>query len=158
MKNFYLLSSLLIFTVNVVNGQNSGLGSWNILHAKINLNEKWSVFGEAQLRSLEFYDRFHYYEYKGGVNYKVLSNVIFTFGAGDYNTYKEGGNFVLPMNKNEFRLWPQIALIQSIGKLKIEHSEWNLGLQVMATATDIDTGWVFLIRSVKRLMDINHFN
>ena len=121
MKQFYLLSILLIFTVNVGQGQNSGLGSWNILNAKFNINEKLSVFGEAQLRSLEFYDRFHYYEFKGGVNYKVFSNVIFTFGAGDYNTYKEGGNFVLPMNNDEFRLWPQIALNQSIGKLKIEH-------------------------------------
>lgn len=120
MKQFYLLSIMLIFSVNVCQGQNSGLGSWNILNAKFNLNEKWSVFGEAQLRSLEFYDRFHYYEYKGGVNYKVLSNVVLTIGAGDYNTYKEGGNFFLPMNNDEFRLWPQIALIQSIGKLKIE--------------------------------------
>ncbi len=120
MKFFYLLSILLISMANVGHGQNSGLGSWNILNGKYNINEKWSVFGEAQLRSLEFYDRFHYYEYKGGVNYKVLSSLIFTFGAGDYNTYNEGGNFILPMNNDEFRLWPQIALIQSIGKLKIE--------------------------------------
>jgi hypothetical protein len=120
MKQFYLLSILLISIVNVCQGQNSGLGSWNILNAKFNINEKWSVFGEAQLRSLEFYDRFHYYEFKSGINYKVHSGVMFTLGAGDYNTYKEGGNFVLPMNNDEFRLWPQIALIQSIGKLKIE--------------------------------------
>lgn len=120
MKQFYLLIILLIFTINVGQGQNSGLGTWNILNAKFNISENWSVFGEAQLRSLEFYDRFHYYEFKGGVNYKVLSNVIITLGAGDYNTYKEGGNFILPKNNDEFRLWPQIALIQSIGKLKIE--------------------------------------
>ena len=120
LKQFFLFSILLIFSVNVCQGQNSGLGSWNILNAKFNINEKWSVFGEAQLRSLGFYDHFHYYEYKVGANYKVLSNVILTLGAGDYNTYKEGGNFVLPMNNYEFRFWPQIALIQSIGKLKVE--------------------------------------
>ena len=68
MKQFYLLSILLISIANVCQGQITGLGSWNILNAKFNINEKWSVFGEAQLRSLEFYDRFHYYEYKGGVN------------------------------------------------------------------------------------------
>lgn len=120
LKRFFLLSILLLFSVCVSYGQISGLGSWNILYVKYNVNEKWSVFGEAQLRSLGFYDRFHYYEYKGGANYKILPNVLLTLGAGDYNTYKEGGNFVLPMNNDEFRFWPQIAIIQSIGKFKIE--------------------------------------
>lgn len=101
-------------------GQSIDLGSWNILHIKYNLNEKWSVFGEAQLRSLKFYNDFHYYEYKAGVNYKVHKNVNVTLGTGSYQTYKEGGNFVSPKNNNEFRLWPQITLSQSVNSLKIE--------------------------------------
>ncbi len=100
--------------------QTLDLGSWNILNFKYNYNEKSSFFGEAQLRSLKFYSNFHYYEYKGGLNYKVHQNVMLTLGAGSYQTYKEGGNFVLPKNNDEFRLWPQILLFQSIGKLKIE--------------------------------------
>lgn len=43
-----------------------------------------------------------------------------SLGAGSYQTYKERGNFVLPKNNNEFRLWPQIILLHSIGKIKIE--------------------------------------
>ena len=43
-----------------------------------------------------------------------------TLGAGSYQTYKEGGNFLLPKNNDEFRIWPQITLSQTIGKLKIE--------------------------------------
>ncbi|MBA4260137.1 MAG: hypothetical protein C0446_13315 [Chitinophaga sp.] len=96
------------------------LGSWNILNIKYNYNDKLSLFGEAQLRSLRFYNNFHYYEYKGGINYKVHKNVKLTLGAGSYQTYKEGGNFVLPKNNDEFRVWPQIILFQSIGKFKIE--------------------------------------
>jgi hypothetical protein len=69
---------------------------------------------------LKFYDHFHYYEYKGGINYKAFKNVTLTFGAGSYQTYAEGGDFVLPKNNDEFRLWPQITLFQSIGKIKIE--------------------------------------
>jgi Protein of unknown function (DUF2490) len=110
---FYLL-------VNNSSAQTFDLGSWNIINLKYNLDKKWSVFGEAQLRSLKFYDNFHYYEYKGGINYKVKSNVRFTLGAGSYQTYKEGGNFVLPKNNNEFRIWPQIVLFQSAGKISIE--------------------------------------
>jgi len=106
--------------VNTCFAQNFDLGSWNILNIKYNANEKWSGFGEAQLRSLKFYNNFHYYEYKGGVNFKVQKEVTLTVGAGSYQTYNEGGNFIKPKNNNELRIWPQITLIQSIGKFKIE--------------------------------------
>jgi hypothetical protein len=101
-------------------GQAADLGSWNILNLKYNHNNKWSAFAEAQLRSLKFYNNFHYYEYKGGINYKIHKEATVTIGAGSYQTYKEGGNFVLPKNNDEFRLWPQFILVQTIGKLKFE--------------------------------------
>ena len=111
---------MLYYSINTISAQTFDLGSWNILNVKYNLDEKLSFFGEAQLRSLKFYSNFHYYEYKGGINYKVHKNVKLTLGAGSYQTYKEGGNFVLPKNNDEFRIWPQVILLQSIGKLKIE--------------------------------------
>jgi hypothetical protein len=120
MRLFFIAAISLFFSSNVVIAQNFDLGSWNILNIKYNQNEKWSFFGEAQLRSLKFYNNFHYYEYKGGINLKVHKNVKLTLGAGSYQTYNEGGNFVLPKNNNEFRIWPQAVLFQSIGNLKIE--------------------------------------
>ena len=110
----------LCFYFNNILAQNLDLGSWNIFNLKYNHNDKLSFFAEAQLRSLKFYNNFHYYEYKGGINYKVQKNVNLTLGAGSYQTYKEGGDFVLPKNNDEFRIWPQIIIFQSIGKLKIE--------------------------------------
>ncbi|NBW27891.1 MAG: DUF2490 domain-containing protein [Flavobacteriaceae bacterium] len=120
MRLFFIAVISLFFSSNVVVAQNFDLGSWNILNIKYNQNEKWSFFGEAQLRSLKFYNNFHYYEYKGGINLKVHKNVKLTLGAGSYQTYNEGGNFVLPKNNNEFRLWPQAVLFQSLGNFKIE--------------------------------------
>jgi Protein of unknown function (DUF2490) len=120
MRIFYLTLLLCYLSINMLSAQTFDLGSWNILNLKYNHDEKWSVFGEAQLRSLKFYNNFHYYEYKGGINYKVRKNVTLTLGAGSYQTYKEGGDFVLPKNNNEFRIWPQLVLFQSIGKLKVE--------------------------------------
>jgi len=111
---------ILVLFVSRTFAQNFDLGSWNILNLKYNHTDKWSAFGEAQLRSLKFYRNFHYYEYKGGINHKVFKNVMLTLGAGSYQTYKVGGNFVLPKNNDEFRLWPQAILFQSIGNLKIE--------------------------------------
>lgn len=120
MRILFLIVVGLCFSVNTISAQNFDLGSWNILNIKYNHDDKWSFFGEAQLRSLKFYSDFHYYEYKGGINYKVLKNIKLTLGSGSYQTYKEGGDFVLPKNNDEFRLWPQVVLIQSIGRLKVE--------------------------------------
>ncbi len=120
MRILFLTVIALYFSISTASAQTFDLGSWNILNLKYNLDEKWSFFGEAQVRSLKFYSDFHYYEYKGGINYKVHKNVKLALGAGSYQTYKEGGTFVLPKNNDEFRLWPQAILFQSIGKLKIE--------------------------------------
>jgi len=117
--SFFSIIAIFLWT-NFTVAQTSDLGSWNIINLKYSHNKKLSFFGEAQLRSLRFYNNFHYYEYKGGINYKVHKNVKLTLGAGSYQTYKEGGDFVLPKNNNEFRIWPQIILFQSVSKLKIE--------------------------------------
>lgn len=120
MKKLYLMLLVINLISNKIAAQTNGLGSWNILNIKYTVNEKWSVFSEAQLRSLKFYQNFHYYEYKAAVNYKIQKNLMFTLGAGKYQTYKEGGNFVLPKNNDEFRIWPQLVINQSIGIFKIE--------------------------------------
>jgi len=120
MRILFLITIILYYSINTISAQSFGLGSWNILNVKYNVDDKLSFFAEGQLRSLNFYSNFHYYEYKGGINYKVHKNVKLTIGTGSYQTYKEGGDFVLPKNNDEFRLWPQVVLFQSAGKLKIE--------------------------------------
>ena len=115
----YLLGLMILFPI-LVKGQSFDLGSWNILNVKYNYNDRWSAFGELQLRSLKFYDNFHYHENKGGLTYKLHKNVTLSLGAGSYQTYREGGDFVLPKNNDEFRLWPQLVVTQSIGILKVE--------------------------------------
>lgn len=117
-KKFVLL--LIIFP-SFMQAQTKGLGSWNILNVKYTVNKKWSLFSEAQLRSLGFYSNFHYHEIKGGANFTLNEYVLFTLAGGNYQTYSENGNFALPKNNNEIRLWPQITLNQKIGKLKLEH-------------------------------------
>ena len=93
MKIFYTTFVGILLSIKTLSAQTDDLGSWNIVNLKYTSNENWSVFGEAQLRSLKFYHNFHYYEYKGGINYKVQKNVQLTLGAGSYQTYREGGGF-----------------------------------------------------------------
>lgn len=120
MRKLYLVLLIHSLFVNYSLAQTFDLGTWSILNVKYNLNEKWSVWGEGQIRSLKFFTNFHYYEYKGGINYKSTKNLALTIGTGSYQTYREGGDFVLPKNNDEFRIWPQVILNQSINKFKIE--------------------------------------
>jgi hypothetical protein len=90
----------------------SDLGSWNILNFNLKLNSKWNVFMETQLRSLSFYDQFHYYEYKTGATYKIKNSVSVTTGVGSYNTYSEGGNFENPIQNKEIRSWFQFVILE----------------------------------------------
>jgi len=68
-SRLFLLFLLFIGTSFSLKSQQTNLGSWNILNVKYTLSDKWSFFGEGQIRSLKLYDHFHYYEVKGGVNY-----------------------------------------------------------------------------------------
>lgn len=108
------------FTATKIQAQQVGTGSWNILHAQYHHSDKWSFFGEGQIRSLKLYNHFHYYELKGGIHYQMSKTMKFSLAAGTYQTYKEGGDFIRPKNNDEFRLWPQIIFLQNENALKIE--------------------------------------
>ena len=121
MKKIFIYLFIIQLATFQLMAQNNQLGSWNILNSNYHLNDTWSIWAEGQIRSLGFYSNFHYYEYKGGFSSQVHKNIKLTLGAGSYQTYNEGGNFLLPKNNDEFRLWPQFVIIQSINNLKIEH-------------------------------------
>lgn len=120
LRVWVMLLALHCYGTYDVSAQSAGIGSWNIVNLKYQVSNRLSFFGEAQLRSLKFYNQFHYYEYKGGINYKVNDKMVMSLGAGSYQTFAEGGNFLRPKNNDEFRLWPQILLLQSIGRFTIE--------------------------------------
>ena len=68
----------------------SDMGSWNILSAKASITEKWGVFVEGQIRSLKFYNNFHYHEIKGGVSYALDKNFSVAVAGG--SVWIENGN------------------------------------------------------------------
>ncbi len=117
MKN-QLFVWLLVVSVKYTMAQT---GSWNILNAKMDLNEKWNIFAEAQIRSLKFYDDFHYYELKGGATYKFSSTFSLSAGMGIFDTYSAGGNFKSPMTNDELRSWLQLNMTLYEKRLKLEH-------------------------------------
>ncbi len=101
--------------------QTPGLGTWNIISTRYTFNKKWSGFFEAQLRSQQFYTDFNYREFNGGVGYNLPKNVSFILAVGKYDTYQPTGTFKTPIVTNEFRIWEQLILNNTINRLKIEH-------------------------------------
>ena len=111
----------LLFFITVKAISQNELGSWNIVNINLKMNQKINIFTEAQLRSLSFYNEFHYYEYKAGVSYKINSNFSLTTGVGSYNTFSEGGNFELPSQNREVRTWFQINMKNPLEFVTFEH-------------------------------------
>jgi hypothetical protein len=79
------------------------LGSWNILNLRYAANKRLTFFGEGQIRSLRFYDDFHYYEVKGGASWRLNDQILVTGGGGRYDTYME------------------LGMRNTLGKLAFEH-------------------------------------
>lgn len=120
-KIFYLFYFILLTNTALAQDDRDYLGTWNILNVRFHLNEKWSMFGEAQVRSLRTYHHFHYHEVKGALEYKLNSFFSFALGTGDYQTYRRGGNFVEPKQNDEIRTWQQITISQKLDRLRFEH-------------------------------------
>ena len=116
MKYFRFL--VFLFFIQPVAAQT---GSWNIINTKLDLTEKWNLFGELQLRSLRFYDDFHYYEIKGGASFAISKASTISAGFGIFDTYSPGGNFKSPMVNDEWRSWIQFNMTQYEKRLKLEH-------------------------------------
>lgn len=110
---------MLFFSVTSYSQNN--FGTWNVLNLNFKTDTKWSGFVESQLRSLSFYNQFHYYEYKGGITYKVNPKFSLTSGIGSYNTYSEGGNFELPSQNRETRTWLQVNMKNTLEFITFEH-------------------------------------
>jgi hypothetical protein len=106
-------------SINTTSAQVFELGSWNILNFKYNNNEKWSVFGEAQLRSLNFYNNFHYYEYKGGIFKSTDNGVTWTDLSHNIN----------------------ISMVNRIGLSQTDATKINAGMQDNGTNFKTGTTW-----------------
>ncbi len=120
-KTFYWLIFIFLTKPVLAQDDKEYLGTWNVLSVRLGLGGKWSVFGEAQLRSLRLYDHFHYHELKGGIEYRLNPSLAFSASVGDYNTYQSGGDFIEPKPNAEIRTWLQTNLSQKIGRIKVEH-------------------------------------
>lgn len=112
---------LLLFFLQKVDAQNTPLGSFTTLNAEYHFDSTWSVFADPEVRALSIYNRFYYYELKGGVTYTLNKYIAFSLGGGSYNTYRGGTEFENYHTRKDFRIWEQIKIKQPLSFLIIDH-------------------------------------
>ncbi len=122
MKSFYRINTcFFLLLAGYFSFAQTGTGGWNVVTFKLNLNKKWSLFSEAQLRSQRFYDDFSYYEMKGGAAYSFQKKYSVLAGFGRFVSYSNGDNFKKPFVNKEWRLWEQFLVNNYPGRLKVEN-------------------------------------
>lgn len=85
------------------------------------MKERWSFSAEGQIRSLAFYNDFHYYEYKAGAYYNLSEHFSAGILIGHYRTFSEGGTFELPLQTDELRTSVQVTMKQRVETIRFEH-------------------------------------
>ncbi|MCX7649678.1 MAG: DUF2490 domain-containing protein [Flavobacteriales bacterium] len=111
----------LLLELGFASAQSIPLGTWNVVNINYRPAPRWNVLAEAGLRSLQFYNWYHFYEFKVAGLYRVAEPLRAGLGAGYYNTYGEGGNWVRPVNLTEVRIWPNLSIHQSIDRFLLDH-------------------------------------
>lgn len=97
------------------------LGSWNVVNIKDKVGKNFTIMVEGQLRSLSFYNQFHYYELKTGLGYAINKSFSVLGGVGTFNTFQAGGNFKTPAQQREIRTWIELVMKQPLDRLQFEH-------------------------------------
>lgn len=116
----YLLFLLFFFSINAT-AQNTPVGSYTNLYAEYHLDSAWSLFADPEVRALSIYNRFYYYELKGGVTYTFNKFLAVSLGAGSYHIFQEGPEFENYHKSKDFRIWEQVKMKQPLSFLVLEH-------------------------------------
>lgn len=119
-KALILIGAFLYFGLEV-QSQTPGTGTWNVLTGRYNIDKRWHVFAELQLRSQQTYHHFNYYEVKGGLGYNFLPNLSGLIGTGRYVTHPVDQDFGRPVLQTEQRVWQQLIYNQKMHSIRIEH-------------------------------------
>ena len=110
---------LLLFITGcfgLFSAQKGNLSSFNVISLNYQLNPKFFLYSEFQMRGNEDYSYPDYYEVKGGVGYNLSKNNKPFLGIGRYVNYTER-----KLSKEEFRFWLQDVINLNSGVFRFEN-------------------------------------
>ena len=117
-----LITTILIgICVSIYAQESQSLGNWNSILLKGKISPKWSLFGEAHIRSSNYDLKYNYFEIKSGIGYAVTKNFTVLVSTGFFNTDEPGGFFQTPALQKELRTWLELNLKQTFSRFNFEH-------------------------------------
>ena len=116
-----ILSFILLFKFGHTQSPENELGNWLMYFGTHQLNEKYSIHYETQLRNYELFSNFNQLLPRVGLNYKIDEHSMVTAGYAFIPTQTEiyeGWNDKLV---TENRIWQQFILKNKVGNINIRH-------------------------------------
>lgn len=117
----FLSICLLLLAGRVQSQDSKDLGSYESINLKIPFSSKWSIYGNAEMRSSGLLTRFYHLETKVGLSYKYNEAVSFTLAGGLYQNYRSGPDFDNVSEVKEFRIWEQVVLKHKLLFANFQH-------------------------------------
>ena len=116
----YFSAIFLLASLQVYSQPSYEPGSWLMGTSTIRLNQKFGLHAEAQYRDHGIFNEVEQILLRGGVNFHYNPNLIFTAGYGNISGHLPDREYY---NKsiNEHRLWEQVILRNTMGRLITEH-------------------------------------
>lgn len=117
----FLFFFALVFTVQAQTSRVSATNtnSWWMYFGNHQISDRWGLHAEAQFRLYDGVSDWQQLLLRTGVNY-YASQVRYTLGYAFVRTYPYG-EYPVTMAFPEHRLWEQVLLNQTVGKVKLNH-------------------------------------
>ena len=123
-NNHCILIRMIIVIVLVIGGQKafsqeSTYGIWGIYVGTGTIDEKWSIFGEAQYRDSKIFGDFNALVFRLAGQYDVIKNFNLSLGYSHFVTTPEiGGEKV---TRHEYRPYEQVMIRTKYGIVYLNH-------------------------------------
>jgi hypothetical protein len=119
-KIFLIFLSLCIYPATNLLAQKSSFGNWLAYFGTGKINEKWSIWTEAQYRSYNFINDREQLLLRAAVIYNINPNVSLAQGYGFISgrMYDAEGAVT---HTTEHRIYQQLILKQQFGRVNIQH-------------------------------------
>lgn len=120
-KRLFLFSFILYFFTCALIKAQTHTGNWLMLFNQTRLTEKWGFNAEVQYRSFEIFPNTEQLLLRGGFNYFINNSISAAAGYAEISNYAFDKDLLPGIRANENRLWQQILLRNTSGRLFFEH-------------------------------------
>lgn len=100
--------------------QTNNTNAWLMYFGNHKVSDRWGLHAEVQWRRTDLFSGNQQLLLRTGVDFYARADIRFTFGYGFIETYPYG-EFAVPNAFPEHRIWQQLFVPQTLGKVKLSH-------------------------------------